>query len=201
MKRISLFIISLALLATAVAQTPSSVIDKAIGTLNAKGIITADYKITSSQGTSKGSIAMKGNKFRILSDEVKSWYDGKTMWSYSTATQEVNITNPSQDELLKSNPYFAARGYKSSFNLPEKATKSGSYYVIKLTPKKKADFKSVTLYIGVANYNIHKAKFIQNDGSEVTIAISNFKKGVKMPNPFAFNKALVPKGTEVVDLR
>ncbi len=186
---------------TALAQQPSAVLDKAIANLSAGGLITADYKVTAAQGSTSGSIAMKSNKFRILSADVKSWFDGKTQWTYSKATGEVNITTPTAGDLQMSNPYVAALNYKTSFNLPKAVEKSGSYYVIKLTPKKKVEFKSLTLFVGTSNYNIHKAKFAMNDGTETTISITNYKTKVKMPNPFSFNKALVPKGTQVVDLR
>ena len=199
MRKLSILLALFAL--TAMAQQPSAVLDKAIANLSAGGLITADYKVTASQGSSSGSIAMKGNKFRILSADVKSWFDGKTQWTYSKATGEVNITTPQAADLQMSNPYVAARNYKTSFNLPKAVEKNGSYYVIKLTPKKKAEFKSLTLFVGSSKYNIHKAKFSMNDGTETTISITNYKTNVKMPNPFAFNKALVPKGTQVVDLR
>lgn len=186
---------------SAVAQTPTEVLDKTLAALSGKGNITADYKITSSQGAQSGSIVFNGNKFRLLSPEMKCWYDGKTQWAYSSATGEVNITTPTASDLQMTNPYVAARNYKSAFNLPKTVTKKGSYYIITLTPKKKGGFKSLTLTIGTANYNIHKAKFTLSDDSALTIAISNYKTKVKMPNPFAFNKALVPKNTPVVDLR
>ena len=62
------------------AQTPASMLDKCVAAINASGGVTASYNVTTAQGTSSGSIAMQGNKFRIISNEAKCWYDGKTQW-------------------------------------------------------------------------------------------------------------------------
>lgn len=59
------------------AQTPTAMLDKCVAAVNASGGVTANYSITSNQGTSNGTIAMQGNKFRIISPEAKCWYDGK----------------------------------------------------------------------------------------------------------------------------
>ena len=65
------------------AQAPATMIDKCVAAINAGGGVTANYSVTTSQGTSSGTIAMQGNKFRIISSDAKCWYDGKTQWSWS----------------------------------------------------------------------------------------------------------------------
>ena len=82
MKRIFIVFITTLAAIVALAQTPSAILDKCVAAINAGGGVTANYTITSTQGTSSGTIAMQGSKFRIISPEAKSWFDGKTQWSH-----------------------------------------------------------------------------------------------------------------------
>ena len=71
MKRIYITIITVVAALVAVAQTPSAMLDKCVAAINAGGGVTASYSISTDQGTSNGTIAMQGNKFRIISPEAK----------------------------------------------------------------------------------------------------------------------------------
>ena len=81
------------------AQSPSSVVDKVLAALKSRNAVSASYVVTSSQGSSRGTLVMSGKKFRVLASDIKCWYNGTTMWSYSPATDEVNITTPTAADL------------------------------------------------------------------------------------------------------
>jgi outer membrane lipoprotein-sorting protein len=186
----------------AFAQTPVSVLDKAVSVLKSSGTVTASYSVVAKAGTGAGTIAMSGVKYRILAHGMKSWYDGKTQWSYSTATGEVDITNPTASDLEMTNPYAAAQSFKTNFNMWKARTQLPGSYTIKLVPKKKSNIKQILLYISTKSYQIQKAKFEMSDNSVYLIAISNYKTHVNLPaSTFTFDKSFVPKGAQVVDLR
>ncbi|UKI44547.1 MAG: hypothetical protein L6U16_03075 [Porphyromonadaceae bacterium] len=103
--------------------------------------MSANYRA----GSSHGTIVMKGNQFRILANNIKSWYDGKTQWTYSTATDEVNVTTPTAQQLVMIHPLAAAQSLKSGYKMSAK--KSGAGYVLTLKPKAKSKVVSVTLYV------------------------------------------------------
>lgn len=42
-------------------------------------------------GTMDGSIILKGEKFVLDCGGIKSWFDGKTLWSYVEENAEVNV--------------------------------------------------------------------------------------------------------------
>ena len=100
---------------SASAQSPSSVVDKVLGALKGGKTVSASYTVSSSQGSSKGTLVMSGKKFRVLASDIKCWYNGTTMWSYSPATDEVNITTPTAADLQMTNPYSAAQNFKSGY--------------------------------------------------------------------------------------
>lgn len=194
------FIIAIAAIG-AVAQTPTAILDKCVTATNAAGGLTADYSITSSEGTSNGTIAMQGNKFRIISPEAKCWYDGKTQWSWSPVTSEVNITSPTADELQLTNPISAVQHFKSSFNMKKAKAKTANTLVIKLTPKKKDNIKTLWLYFDEKTSLLRTARFEMSDKSVYTIRITGYKHKSLPATTFTFDKSLVPAGTPVVDLR
>ena len=201
MKRSFIAIIAAVAALTALAQTPSAMLDKCVAAINAGGGVTADYSITTSQGTSKGTIAMQGNKFRVSSPEAKSWYDGKTQWSWSPVTGEVNITSPTADELQLTNPMAAVQHFKAAFNMKKAKAKTANTYVIKLTPKKKDNIKTLWLYFDESTSLLRTARFEMNDKSVYTVKITNYKHKSLPTSTFTFDKSQVPAGTEVVDLR
>lgn len=201
MRRIIITILSCLAVVLAVAQTPSAMLDKCVAAINAGGGVTASYSVTSSQGTSKGNIAMQGNKFRIISADAKCWYDGKTQWSWSPMTSEVNITTPDVSELQMTNPVAAAAHFKASYNMKRAKAKTAKTYVIKLTPKKKDNFKTLWLYFDETTSLLRTARFEMNDKSVYSVKISDYKHKSLPASTFTFEKSQVPAGTQVVDLR
>ena len=201
MKRLFIAIISAVAAIMAIAQTPSAMLDKCVASINAGGGVTATYSITTNEGTSQGTLAMQGNKFRVLSPEAKCWYDGKTQWSWSPVTGEVNITAPTPDELRLTNPIAAVQHFKAAFNMKRAKAKTAKTYVIKLTPKKKDNIKTLWLYFDENTSLLRTARFEMSDKSVYTIKITDYRHKSLPTSTFTFDKSQVPAGTQVVDLR
>lgn len=188
-------------MASADAQSPSSVVDKVLGALKGSKALSASYTVASPEGSSKGTLVMSGKKFRVLASDVKCWYNGSTMWSYSPATDEVNITSPTADELQMTNPYSAAQNFKSGYII-SKGGKGNGTYTIRFTPKKKSNVKHMLVTVSTSTWLISKAVIVQTNGSKSTITISNYNRNASATaGTFEFDKKQVPAGTEVVDLR
>ena len=186
----------------AVAQSPSAILDKCVAAINAGGGVPASYSITSTQGNSNGTIAMQGNKFRLSSPDVKCWYDGKTQWSWSPMTSEVNITTPSPSDLQMTNPLATVQHFKANFNMKKAKAKTANTPVIKLTPKKKKDsVKTIWLYFDGSTSLLRTARFEMSDNSVYILKITGYKHQSLPASTFTFDKSQVPAGTEVVDLR
>jgi outer membrane lipoprotein-sorting protein len=202
MKRIFIAILTAMLAIVVMAQTPQAMLDKCVAAINTGGGVTASYSVTTAQGTSSGSLSMQGSKFRIISPEAKCWYDGKTQWSWSPVTSEVNITSPTTDELQLTNPIAAVQHFKANFNMKHAKAKTAKTYVIKLTPKKKKDnIKTLWLYFDENSSLLRTARFEMSDKSVYTIKITDYKNKSLPASTFTFDKSQVPAGTTIVDLR
>ena len=201
MKRVIIAFLTCMAAMMALAQSPSAMLDKCVTAINAGGGVTANYNVTSFQGTSSGTISMLGNKFRIISSDAKCWFDGKTQWSWSPLTSEVNITAPTVSELQLTNPLAAAAHFKANFNMKKAKAKTANTYVIKLTPKKKDNIQTLWLYFDQTTSLLRTARFEMSDKSIYTVRITGYKHKSLPSSTFTFDKSQVPAGTQVVDLR
>ena len=77
-------------------------------------------------GSVKGTIALKGNKFVLDCGGIKSWFDGETLWSYVEDNEEVNVSSPTAEEIQSINPYAMIGMYRNGFNYSYAGTKSRS---------------------------------------------------------------------------
>ena len=83
-----------------------------------------------------GSLTMQGDKFLLTMYGLEAAYDGKTMYMYSGETDELTLTNPTQQELTEANPFLFAKALVDACNIVEKT--SGENTIVTLTPKDKS---------------------------------------------------------------
>lgn len=183
------------------AQSASQILNSAIKRFDSVGGVTANYVVANDQGTTKGTIDMLGNKFRIMSDDLKCWYDGKTQWTYSSMSGEVSITIPTLEEMQMSNPYIALTTLKKSCKVYKAFTQVEGLYTLKLVPKDNDQIKQILVYVYKDSYIVSKVYFEMNDGSYLRTSISNFKAANLPKTTFDYDPKAVPEGTDMVDLR
>ena len=82
-----------------------------------------------------GEIIMQGNKFRLEMMDMEAAYDGKTMYMYSGQTDELTLSNPTEQELLEANPFLYAKALVPVCNVTERTTQDGLQTIVTLTPK------------------------------------------------------------------
>ena len=199
MKKLFFTLLTLLLPYCLSAQTDKAkaVLDKVISTFTEEGGIQIDF-----EGTEKGTIVMKGEKFYLHSGQIQSWYDGKTQWSYVADTEEVNISHPTPEELQGINPYFILVNYQENFESSYKGMKTHEgkqVQEIVLAPKGNAH-KQITLWISKTSHPIYIK--VENNGKPVSeIHVKNVRKQKEInDHVFRFNKSLYPNA-EIIDLR
>ena len=82
-----------------------------------------------------GEIIMQGSKFRLEMFDLEAAYDGKTMYMYSAQTDELTLSNPTEQELVEANPLLYAKALVGVCNIAERVTQDGSQTIVTLTPK------------------------------------------------------------------
>ena len=82
-----------------------------------------------------GELNMHGPCFKVKMFNIEAAYDGKTMYMYSLETDELTLTNPTEQELLESNPLLYAKALVPVCNIVERTSQDDSQTIVTLTPK------------------------------------------------------------------
>lgn len=183
---------------TMYGQSAKSVLDKAASKITVKSGVKAKFKMTGGQGSTSGSIAIKGKKFNATTPQAIIWFDGKTQWTYMKSNEEVNVTKPDEAQLQAINPYNFINLYKKGYSMT--LNKSGKAYVVHLTAASK-DKKIKELFITVdkSSYHPTQVKILLNTKWTI-FDISDIKKQSIPDSQFRFNTEDYPQA-EIIDLR
>lgn len=181
------------------AQSAKEVLDKCAATVSSRDGVKADFTMTSAQhGNASGKIAVKGKKFHATTPMATMWFNGKTLWTYMSKNEEVNVTNPSESQLQVLNPYNFVNMYKQGYDYT--MTQSGSAYTVHLTATDQSRrVKEMFISVDKKNYHPTEVKILQKQ-KWTTFVISNLVT-TKLPDAeFSFNSKDFPSA-EVIDLR
>lgn len=198
MKRIGIIMVAALMSMGSFAQSAKAVLDKAAATITAQSGVKANFKMTTANGSTSGTIAIKGKKFYATTPQAKVWFDGKTQWTYLKNNDEVNVSNPTEAQLQAINPYNFIHLYKRGYTYTMNT--AGNDYVIHLMASN-ADRKIKELFISVnkKNYQPKQVKMLQGK-KWTTFDINSIKKESIPDSQFRFNAKDFPKA-EVIDLR
>lgn len=173
--------------------------------------VKANFTITvinpkdKSKTVEKGTLFLKGTKYKldVAGQEVIS--DGKTRWTYVKDANEVQIDIQRTDEngITPTNIFtMYEKGWNSRF-MGE--TKEGTrtlqqVELVPVDPKKKNIFK-VKLSINKADKSIVSAVMFDKNGSTQTITVDKFlPDGASEESLYVFTAGKYP-GAEIIDLR
>lgn len=180
------------------AAEAAEVLDKALAELSDDSGIRTDF-----EGTEKGFLLMKGEKFYLNNGNIQIWYDGKTQWSYVAENEEVNISNPTVEEIQAINPYLILMRYKTDFNYAYKGKQKRNGvdgHEIVLTPKDAGNRELIRLFISKRHQPL-ALKIEQNGETISEINVTNYQTNQKLVNEmFHFNRSHYPN-VEIIDLR
>lgn len=193
------------------AQNAKDILDKANLAYNQAGGIVASFTINTEDVKGKtiysqdGKAYLKGNKFKIDVPDGITWFDGKTQWVYAKGGDEVNVSNPTGEELAGVSPSVLLSLYKAGFKLSykgEKKEKTKTVYVIEMIPLgKKTEFSKMIVTIDKATNIFTSVSTYGKDGMDNHLIINKIQTGVNLSDAvFVFNKKEYP-GVEVIDLR
>lgn len=166
--------------------------------------ITCDFTLEEGGNKVAGSVISSGNCFIITAadDGYQSWFDGKTQWTWTSATGEVNMSEPTPDELLETNPFAIIAAIKDNYTASVVKSNSSSA-TLRLLPKdpKKGNIKEAEVDLNTTT-NIPTLLVVKlKDGQVVKIAFSKVKSADRIPTKeFRYKTSYHPEA-EIIDLR
>ncbi len=142
-----LFTSSILFVCTAFAQQEveaKAILDKAAQEIQKSTGSKSEFSLQISNSQTKetqtlnATLYLKGNKFKFLLPNTEMYYDGKTQWVYMPDANEVNISEPSKEELEMVNPTAILSSYTKGYKLnkeDDNIVDSKGVYVINIYPE------------------------------------------------------------------
>ena len=162
--------------------------------------ITADYTASANGDVISGKIVIAGEKFALTSASLSTWFDGTTQWTLDSRTNEVNVTEPTEEELQQVNPFAIISSFRKSFKPMLLKAPKGQYKVDLKPLDKKADIRHAVVTFNSSTYLPVEIQMTTPNG-QLLIKVKNASTGGNQPvTVFRFNKSKYPK-VKVVDLR
>ena len=202
MKRINILLIACIAVVSLHAQNATQArhtLDKTAAVIGRKGGASANFTIKSPKlGSSTGTIAIKGNKFKAASTDAVVWYNGKTQWTYMPQTEEVNVTTPTKSQQAVLNPYTFITLYQKGYDLSMQTKGTNNIITLKAQDSSQP-IQQMVITINKQNSVPSQVRMLQ-DNDWTTIDISGFEAKNQPDATFTFTAKEYPDA-EVIDLR
>lgn len=184
------------------ANDAAKLLDQAAAKIKSAKSITASYTIQTGGNTIKGTLLLSGDRFTSANNAMTTWYDGKTQWTYAPTTNEVNIIEPTDDELAASNPLAIISGLKSRYTPSIIKSAPGFRTILLKSISKNNDWPQITITLKSSTLLPSAISIKQHDGSVTNIAIPNIqiRNTPVSDSSFKFDRKKYPKA-KIVDLR
>ena len=191
---------------TAQAQTMASeLVKKTIDKINKHKNVEFVFDYDMSNETiavtesASGTAYMQGDAYKLEVEGQQIISDGKTMWTYLPDSEEVMVSNPSDDENIIT-PIKLLTTYDKDYTMKYAKSNEKSIKVVEMS-NPKGEFSKVTLKINEAKLEVVSATIKSRSGINFTIKI---KKTVFDQNLdakfFTFDEKAHPK-VDVIDMR
>lgn len=178
-----------------------SVLDRAASKIRSAKSLTVDYTLDSGGQSVDGTLILAGDCFQLTSPQIRSWYDGKTQWTYSSHIGEVNITEPTSDDLAQVNPFAILKSFSSNYTATIQKSQKGSQTILLKAKNKNPDISSISVTINTATDYPSAVKLTLAGGQTINIKIKSVIPGGLLPlSRFRYDPKDYP-GINIVDLR
>jgi outer membrane lipoprotein carrier protein len=156
-------------------------------------------------GTKKGTVYMKGSKYRVVINGQEIFCDGSNIWTYDKGANEVTITklDASSGSITPQKLFtnFYDKDFLSKLN-GEKRENQKILQEIEMTPVDKTrTFHKVYLWIDKQSKTIYSTRVLDKTGTVFTYTVETLNTKAELPDStFVFDASTYPGG-EVIDLR
>lgn len=146
-----------------------------------------------------GSVIVKGNKYKLKTEDAEVIYNGTKMWTYSPENMEVYVSTPdsgNMDQMLLA-PFILLSHYKEFFKYRfqgERKINSKLYSDIELYPiDLDCNFSILRIQTDKATGKLYSFVLQQKNGVFYTVYINEMISNVKISNgTFEWKKELYP---------
>lgn len=178
---------------------------KSLKSVIASFVLKVEGANNSVADSKKGSVYVKGTKYKVVMNEQEIISDNKTSWTYAKDVNEVTISNVDQSNNAMTPAKIFTNFYDKDFlyRLAGETTEKGKVLQnIEMTPADKSKpFFKILVDVDKKTQTLARMKVFEKNGNRYTYEISSFTPNGKVTDDmFTFDTKKYP-GVEVVDLR
>ncbi len=163
-------------------ETASQIIDRCAANVNKAASLNVDFVISASGQTSKCSMVISKERFRLNAEDMIVWYNGTTQWTYQPSSKELSITEPLVEELLETNPFAILNYYNQAYTCRRL---SDSEPQVELVAKSKhSAVRKAVVFIDSKTYMPTKLIVTLRNGNTFTVKITSVKVGTTLDIAF-----------------
>ncbi len=210
MRKTIFLLLLLSLPAMLCAQTDAStILDKAVAAIKADAGVSMDFTITlydlsgDEQYDDKGVLKIDGEKYALLSDQMKLWCDGETQWSYIVSNNEIYISEPNADDARVFSPVHIMELYKEGYksSVDKKLSSAKSDAVVLVANARGLEIEKVTIMLDKQTAKPQKLEVVYENGTSATIKVNSYKGNCKFSTKDFRCREKDFRGVEFVDMR
>ncbi|MEP3390549.1 MAG: outer membrane lipoprotein carrier protein LolA [Reichenbachiella sp.] len=150
----------------------------------------------------KGTILVRGEKYKLIMDEQEVTFDGTDIYTYLKEENEMTISSfdPEEEEISLSNIFDIYKtGYKYVYT---ESKNNGAIDVVDLVPEdREKEYFKIRMEIASGDKSLQSFKVFDKSGSRYLYKVLSFKEDASITDKmFVFDKAKY-NGAEVIDFR
>lgn len=200
---IGCMLLCLALPVLAQQEGARDILRRAADTFLREGGVYVSFSLRSSEGLSSGTLRLKGEKFVLEAGGMTTWFDGHTQWTYLPSSDEVNISEPTDEELQTLNPYAWLYLYDREYDLKSLPAETSGQYKIEMSARS-AGVQVERLVLWLDKSGLHPVKFsltLAGNVEPTLITVRDYRTRQPYTDAmFVFDPGEYPTA-EVIDLR
>ena len=200
---IGCMLLCLALPVLAQQEGARDILRRAADTFLREGGVYVSFTLRSSEGLSSGTLRLKGEKFVLEAGGMTTWFDGHTQWTYLPSSDEVNISEPTDEELQTLNPYAWLYLYDREYDLQSLPAETSGQYKIEMSARSAGE-QVERLVLWLDKSGLHPVKFsltLAGNVEPTLITVRDYRTRQPYTDAmFVFDPGEYPTA-EVIDLR
>ena len=200
---IGCMLLCLALPVLAQQEGARDILHRAADTFLREGGVYVSFSLRSSEGLSSGTLRLKGEKFVLEAGGMTTWFDGHTQWTYLPSSDEVNISEPTDEELQTLNPYAWLYLYDREYDLKSLPAETSGQYKIEMSARSAGE-QVERLVLWLDKSGLHPVKFsltLAGNVEPTLITVRDYRTRQPYTDAmFVFDPGEYPTA-EVIDLR
>lgn len=181
------------------------ILDRASAKLRSASGIQANFSLEQkdknhqSQGSAKGIVKIKGNKYYVKEGDNEVFCNGVQLWNFD-GQNEVTVTKAENADTDDLSPKQILSGFnKADFSF-KLTSSSGTSHQVQLTPvDKRKNFKQITIFVNKSTNLITKAVVTDKADNTMEIVFTNVNLNAAIPDSqFVFDSSK-HAGVEVIN--